>query len=286
MSHPALPTLAHASARPLSALTAELARTCLDQLSGPDALTNEEVVHDLRVATKRLRAAWHLVGAVAAPGVARKRRQALRDLSAHLASSRDAAVLDNLAQELAAKQTDGEIALAFDRIRDSLRDAESESPSSEDQKEKLSLLRDFLRAEIDAWEAIENRNPADWRRAIRHQLRKSRDHAKRDSHLALNSTDPELWHDWRKTVKRLRYQREFVAAMQDRQLGPFDRQINRLGSALGDRNDLANLTALAERLNQSGQLAGRDYGSIRKAIAGDEQRILHVCRRLGRRNFL
>lgn len=286
MSPPALPTLAHASARPLSALAVELARTCLDQLDGSNALTNEEVVHELRVATKRLRAAWHLAGALAAPGIARKRRQALRTLSAHLASSRDATVLDNLAQELAAKQTDGEIALAFDRLRDSLRDAESEPSSSEDREEQLSLLRDFLEAEIDAWESIENRDPAAWRRAIRHQLRKSRARAKRDSRLALDRGDAELWHDWRKTVKRLRYQREFVAAMQQRQPGPFDRHISRLGSALGDRNDLANLTALTDTLKQSGRLTGRNYGLIRKAIATDEQRIMHVCRRLGRRIFL
>jgi len=87
-------------------------------------------------------------------------------------------------------------------------------------------------------------------------------------------------------VKRLRYQREFVAASQGRALGAFDARVNRLGSRLGDRNDLANLAEFADSLLASGDLPAADHGLVRKAIAAAESGIIRNCRRVGRLTFL
>ena len=79
-------------------------------------------------------------------------------------------------------------------------------------------------------------------------------------------------------MKQLRYQREFLAEIQERVPGKFDARISRLGSRLGDRNDLANLTAVAEKMGNPPLL--------RKANAAVERQVLGSCRRLGRRNLV
>ncbi|MCB1231276.1 MAG: CHAD domain-containing protein [Verrucomicrobiae bacterium] len=277
-----------AAARPLAELTIELAQGCLDKLETPGALEDEEVVHDLRVATKKLRAAWNLVKGLAGSELSRQRREALQHLSAQLSASRDLAVLDSLAQKLAAQQTDGEIALALDTLRDQMRTPSGHTAADPElaASDTLSLVRNHLREEIHAWHTLDHHESDHWRRAIRHQLRKSRTRACRDSFEALRSQDPELWHDWRKTVKRLRYQREFVAHMQGRTTGKIDARISRLGSRLGDRNDLANLAALADRYRDEAKLSPPIHGLIRKAIALEERQLLSNCRRLGRTTFL
>lgn len=281
-------TTSPSAVRPLAELTIELAQECLDSLETPEALEDEEIVHDLRVATKKLRAAWHLVRDLAAPGQSRERREALQHLSAQLSASRDLAVLDSLAQALAARQTDGEIALALDTLRDQMRTPSGDIAGGPEPEaaDTLSIVRTHLQNEIHAWHSLDHHEAERWRRAIRHQLRKSRTRACRDSFEALRSQDAELWHDWRKTVKRLRYQREFVASMQGRTPGKIDARISRLGSRLGDRNDFANLAALTDRYRDEDKLSPAIHGRIRKAIALEERQLLSNCRRLGRATFL
>ncbi len=272
---------------PLSELTLGIATSCLERLTGPECLTDETVVHDLRVATKRLRAAWQLVKPLVGTGLARERNRALREMSAHLSASRDQAVLIALAQALAARQTDDTITAALGQAGEALTEEVAPSAAgSPDPAATLDTIRATLADEIAAWHSLDDCDPATARRAIRHQLRKNLARARRDTRLARHDHDPELWHDWRKTVKRLRYQREFVAATQGRMPGKRDARISRLGTRLGERNDLANLAAAVDGLAASGRLDRRSHGLVRKAIAADEQRVMRNCRRLGRQVFL
>lgn len=272
---------------PLAELTADVARACLDRLADPAALADETVVHENRVATKRLRAAWRLVADHAGRSVARARRTALTELSGKLSGARDLTVLTRLAQHLAAAQTDGRLAMALDHVVAALiqrHDLAIQAARSDDAL--LHEIREAWTAEIAAWEALDPAHPHALRRAIRHELRRSLHRARRDTRQAARSLDAELWHDWRKTVKRLRYQREFIAASQGRAPGKFDARIHRLGSRLGERNDLANLIAFADRLLADGALTPADYNATRQAIAAAETAIIRHCRRLGRATLL
>lgn len=276
-----------ANAHPLSELTIALARNGAACLDKPNALTEETVVHELRVATKRLRAAWHLVKDQAPAGLCKERRAALGALSAKLSGARDLSVLLGLAQHLAASQADGRLAMALDQVvADLVRQHEEVVSSGIHSGELVEELRGDLASEIAAWEIIDHGDPQALRRSIRHELRRSLKRARRDTREALRSLDAELWHDWRKTVKRLRYQREFVAAMQDRRPGKFDARVSRLGSRLGERNDLANLALCADALGKSGDLSPEQLGLVRKAIAAAEKGIIGNCRRLGRVTLL
>lgn len=279
----------HSQPLSLSQLTSQVARDCLGRLDSPEALMDESTVHEMRVATKRLRSAWRLVRDITGRELEKSRRQALSELSAKLSGARDLTVLTRLAQSLAAAQTDGRIALALDQVVAALLRKHDEAVhSGPDAGELIAELRADWLAEIAAWESVAgiDPDPHHLRRAIRHELRRSLQRARRDTCESKRSLDPEWWHDWRKTVKRLRYQREFVAQTQCRQPGKFDARVHRLGSRLGERNDLANLAEFADAMQRDGQLSDADHGLVRKAIAGAEKAIVSNCRRLGRLTFL
>ncbi len=242
----------------------------------PNALKNEDVVHDLRVATKRLRAAWKMVPDTASTdGLAARRKRALRKFSALLAGDRDLAVLNNLAGELQKKHPKAPFHLVMDALK-----KEAEDQISVDSTDRIHKI---LEKEKIAWRQVCFESPAAELSAIRKALRVSRAAARTITLEAMTNNDPELWHNWRKRVKQLRYQREFLAEIQQRIPGKWDARISRLGSLLGERNDLANLIVMVEKL-------GLDEKSsripLRKAIAMEERRILGNCRRLGRQNLI
>ena len=259
---------------------AALCEQCLAHLDTPDCLGSEEIVHFLRVATKRLRAAWHLVKVVDRE-LAKNRRAALRELSACIAGQRDRDVLLALASELATESDQND---AFAPLLESLASDSEPAPAG---SESLDTVREAWTAELSAWQSLDTQlaDPASRRKIFRNALRKSERRAKRRSRLVITApkADAELWHEWRKAVKRLRYQREFIAATQGRRLGIRDGRISRLGTLLGDRNDFANLIEAVESLPE---LSPQQHGQIRKAIALRERRVMSSSRRLGRLAFL
>lgn len=271
----------------LPGLAAAVARDSLGRLARPGALADETAIHEIRVATKRLRAAWRLVADHAGRSVSKRRRAALTELSGKLSGARDLTVLTRLAQHLAAAQTDGRLAMALDRVVAALIHRHDVAiQAARGDETLLREIREAWAAEIAAWESLDLAHPRALRRAIRHELRRSLHRARRDTREAARSLDPELWHDWRKAVKRLRYQREFVAASQGREPGKFDARIHRLGSRLGERNDLANLVAFADRLLADGDLSPAQYGALRQVAAAAEAVVIRNCRRLGRATLL
>lgn len=260
---------------PTSLLLSNLCRQLLsDSLhaleASPDGIGDETVVHDLRVLTKKLRAAWKIGAEVVGEELETQRGDVLRELSALLAGNRDLAVLVNLSRELSDRHGEP----AFHEV---IYHLQSEFTESADVAVG-SLVKEMIESEIEAWGKVEFADPAAEIRAHRAAIRKSERSAKRATSQALHDNEAELWHTWRKRVKRLRYQRDFLAKIQGRNPGIRDQRISRLGSRLGDRNDLANLTHLVETLGNKPDL--------RKVIAQEERRIMSNCRRLGRRNLL
>lgn len=254
----------------LSSICTAVLTDCLDALeSSPLRLEDEEVVHALRVATKRLRAAWKIGAASVGEEFETERADVLRELSALLAGNRDLAVLVNLSHELAGRHSEP----GFEEVIKHLEGKFSTTTDSEATEQ----IKAMLHGEINAWGKVTFPTAADETRTHRKAIKKSQLRAKAATTDAIRDTDSEVWHDWRKRVKRLRYQREFLAEIQGRTPGMRDQRISRLGSRLGDRNDLANLTHIVAELGNSPLL--------RKALASEEREIISNCRRLGRRNL-
>lgn len=260
-----------------------LCETCLAVLdSDPaNAIDRDLAIHEMRVATKRLRAAWHLVKKADAE-IAKLRRNGLRLLSAEIAGQRDQAVLLELAGSLAAENPEDDE--AFQALITSLQSTETAEPSADDIP--TALLRGGWLEELNAWRNLDLGSDREQRRLIRNALRESQTLALARTKLGLADGDAEIWHDWRKAVKRLRYQREFVASSQGRIPGVRDARISRLGTRLGERNDLANLAIGVDACLAGDRLTNHQHGRIRKAIARRERSILGNARRLGRLAFL
>ncbi len=255
----------------LSSICITLLTECLDALeASPLGLEDEEVVHALRVATKRLRAAWKIGAAAVGEEFEKERADVLREMSALLAGNRDLAVLVNLSRELAGRHSEP----GFEDVVEHL---ESKFSTTTDT-DSLESIKAMIRGEIEAWRKVTFATEAEETRAHRHAIRDSQRKTKAATREAIRDTNAEDWHDWRKRVKRLRYQREFLAGIQGRNPGVRDLRISRLGSRLGDRNDLANLTEIVSELGNSPPL--------RKALASEERGIMSNCRRLGRRNLI
>lgn len=267
----------------LSILCVESLRDHLGRLQGPESLENEELVHNLRVATKQFRAAWHLVKDLAGSKIARRRRKSLRMLSAHLSSRRDVAVLEVLARNLSEILWESREIDVLEKIADTIRDQPTQSEAQPCPDGLFEEVRGCLEDEIAAWEQIDWTAPKRTRKLIRRGLRKTAKKARGKSRGALKDASADAWHEWRKAIKRLRYQREFVAHAAGRELGKFDARVSRLGSALGERNDLANLKAFGERMVSSGDLSRKEMGVLKKTIALAERDLIGNCRRLGRR---
>ncbi len=242
----------------------------LADLDPPQALEDGEAVHQIRVLTKRLRAAWHLAQPICGKELAKQRRAALRDLSALLAKSRDQAVQLALAEKF--QRQHPEIS------RQAL---EALFPHSQSPVAPPSGpgIRQALEAEIAAWAKV--RLGSEERRTLRRSWRASLKRAKSLTVETSASSDPELWHRWRKAVKRLRYQREFLAMVHPRVLGKRDLRIRNLGTRLGDHNDLA----IFSRRLDSANLNPSDRQALKKMVALQDRDIKRNCRRLGRRLF-
>ncbi|MCF7730668.1 MAG: CHAD domain-containing protein [Akkermansiaceae bacterium] len=276
-----------APTRPLSEVAIEIAQTCLRHLDHTDALADKAVVHEIRVATKRLRAAWHLVAEQAGTAHAKGRRRTLSGLSAKLAGTRELSVLTRLTLRLAAAVANDRGAAALNQvaIRLAQRHANAAHPGG-NATDLYEDIREGLTAEIAAWRGLAHDDRPLRRRAVRRELGRSRRRARRDARKTAHRRDADLWHDWRKAVNRLRYQREFVAIAAGREPRKFDTRLRRLGWRLGKCHDLANLVKFAADLLAAGDLTTADHRLVGKAIAVVESGLIRRCRRLAKRVFL
>jgi len=257
----------------LSNICIKLIEERLADLGQPQALENEEIVHQLRVMTKQLRAAWHLVQPVCGKGTAKLRRAALRELSSQLASSRDQSVQKALSEQLHLDHPE-----VSKKTCETLFDS-SPQDSTHVQPPSITDIQQALKTEIEAWKKV--RLGDEERSTLRHRWRHSQKQAKALTRETFTSNNPELWHSWRKAIKRLRYQREFLSMINPRLPGKKDLRIRKLGTRLGDHNDLA---IFSQQLNAS-KLEASELNQLKKVVAMKDQEIKRNCRRLGRKLF-
>ncbi|MCF6311813.1 MAG: CHAD domain-containing protein [Verrucomicrobiales bacterium] len=255
----------------LSSISIQLIRDLLKQLEAPSALDQEEVVHQARVLTKRLRAAWHLAQPICQKKQAQQARCELRSLSALLAPSRDRSVQTALATNLLQLHPDR--SATSPNLSSLFPETTNPSPLS------LACITGPLVSQIAAWENVHFGKQE--RKVLRYRCRLSLKTAKDLTRQSLKIDDAEQWHSWRKAIKRLRYQREFLALIYPRELGTYDLRLRRLGTRLGDHNDLAIFSAQLH----SAALKTPDLNRLKKPIAIEERKIKSNCRRLGRRLF-
>lgn len=251
---------------PLAAFR-HLALSCLEHLhlNQPGVLADmdPEYLHQMRVATRRLRAAMRLFSPLIPESLDAELLPGLRALAARLGKVRDLDVLlaETVQPAIRDLPKDGKFdalldrihtgrATAFSVLRDQLADPAygvwlmlflrrmNESPFV-DQETKGELLEDFLQR----------------------RLKNLRNRVREQAELARHA-DPETLHDLRIAIKRLRYSLEF-----------FPKQ------ARTGRRLLESLTTLQEDLGQLQDLA--TAGPLLLSLTGDEPSLLQAVGKIG-----
>jgi CHAD domain-containing protein len=266
---------------------ANLRKVALKQLDGAIqglASSREErinLVHDVRVHLKRVRAALRLVrGAIG--GRFQTENACFRDVAHALSPERDAQasleMFDKLA-ELAKKQSaDAPCSHALEAFRRQLVD-EQLAVARQATDEVWTGLTETLRAaaeRVDAWTS----DVAGFE-TLADGLESSYRRGRRAMRCALDRTTPETLHEWRKQAKYHRYQVNLLEAAWPEAMKARAKSLKRLSDLLGDDHDLVVLRAKLEA--GAAQSARADSAArLLKLIDARRSEVLAELKPLGR----
>lgn len=255
-----------ASIEPLEAFR-RIAMSCLEHLqqnhSGALSSDDPEYIHQMRVATRRLRAALRLFAPVLPKNLAAPVQEPLAALMKQLGRARD---LDVLLTEIANPVL---AALPNEpRLPALASDITNRRYVARAQAIAMLAAPDYGRTLLAALESLHAEPPAERTMLTLHQFasrRLKRLHKKmRRLALAANTGDPASLHALRIGVKRLRYALEFFL--------PLAR-----GQAV--HRELKELAALQDTLGQLNDLA--NAGALLMDVAGDDPRLREAVTLIG-----
>jgi CHAD domain-containing protein len=200
----------------------------------------DERIHEVRLCLKRARAALELVTGEAGRRARRAGRE-LRDIGRVLAPARDRAVareaLGGLARRLSAGAKQGRSKL-LPRLR-----RELGGDGAQD------ALDDAARALGKALGALPRFHVAHGGRALSGGFERAYRRARRAQRRCQADDAAVRFHDWRKAVKRLRYQAQLLGDAAPSLVGAMEPLLERLGKLLGELHDV---TFLSEAVVEAG----------------------------------
>jgi CHAD domain-containing protein len=201
-----------------------LAEAGLEAASAAARAAPGERVHDVRVACRRLRAYWRLLGAAAGGLASRRRRRELTLAARSLASAREREALHALARELAS--SDAALAAPLSGFPRRLPSATASARLEKNLARAAAVLKASARALAPAARSA--------RRAdLRHGLKKLKRKLERARELAVRRGGAADLHECRKRLKELRFVREAFGAP-----GSEVRGLRKAGDELGAARDL------------------------------------------------
>lgn len=208
-----------------------------------------DAVHEIRKATKRLRALVRLLRRALGERRYRSDNGAFRDGARALSGRRDADVLVATADALA----DGPGGLcgpALDRLRATVRAARRDAAANGAGAATDSVDAEMARARrrVGRWPI----DDADWT-TLAAGLERLYRRSRRCWRRAERAPDVEALHEWRKRVKDLRYVLEMLAPMWPAVVGTLAEELDDLADDLGDDHDLAMLRGVAAGIDDKRQ---------------------------------
>jgi CHAD domain-containing protein len=240
-------------------------------------------VHQMRVATRRLRSTLRSFGKIVRRGDTQELAGELKWLGDLLGEARDAEVLAghlqaNLRQmpaELVVGPVQARVQGHFAPARAA---AQRAVLAALDSRRYFSLLDELDRLAAEppltrrAAGPAADVLPAEVRRAYRQTARRMR----RARRAAAGPTRDAALHQARKAAKRARYAGEAVTPALGHEAGRFTKQIKRLQSVLGDHQDTVIARQVERELGMSAHLAGENafsYGLLYEREACDAGRL-------------
>jgi CHAD domain-containing protein len=205
-----------------------------------------EGVHNSRKKFKQLRGLLRLTRYGLGPEMYDRLNTDLRDAGRPLSEVRDADVmieaLDNLVEHFKKKVPKG----SFKKLRLELVKRRTRIRKRVLEKEKamvkVSRLTKKIRTDINKWPSFPDRFGIP-----KKGVRKIYDRGQEEMDLAFKEPSVENLHEWRKSVKYLRYQLEFLQSIKEKVLAEMAEQAHQLADALGLDHDLAVLEELLQR---------------------------------------
>jgi CHAD domain-containing protein len=237
-------------------------RVILEQLDEMRGASKDEanVVHDLRLACKKIRAWLRLLRDALGNDAFAHENRIFRDLARRLSAQRDADVLHESVESLRA-------AFPGEAHADDIFAARNALPgASEDNHDLAGVLAEVGAIVEDARQRIAELPLQRGGRVkpLKRAYRKSCRREKTARRAARQEKTPDSLHEWRKQVKALYYQIQLVRDVWPRRVGRLDARLKNLAKVLGDHHDLAVLDE--QLLARHMPLPPQRLQSIRKLI--------------------
>jgi CHAD domain-containing protein len=231
----------------------------LDEMNEASA-DDPEVVHDLRVACKKIRAWLRLLRDALGKDAFQHENRTFRDLARRLSAQRDADVLresiESLREAFPDEAHDGDLSAARNALPGVVQKQEDLASVLGDVAAIVSEARRRI-AELPLQRGSQGR-------PMKQAYGKSCRREKAARRAARREATPDNLHEWRKQVKALHYQVQLVRDVWPKRVGRLEARLKTLAKTLGDHHDLA---VLEEQLLASHMpLPPQRLQSIRKLI--------------------
>jgi CHAD domain-containing protein len=227
----------------------------------------DEKIHDARERVKKVRAALRLLRDALGKSTYTRANTALRDVARPLSQVRDSKVLldtleklnDRFGRKCRGLSLDG-FRRALNRERQALR--RQVLGGAAPLKPQIATLRQ-IRSHAKNWQVGKH----DWS-VIGRGLDRIYGKGRHALSAAEAEGTPECFHEWRKQVKYLRHQLEFLAPVWPEVLGELADQAHKLADDLGDEHDL---TVLRQKAQAHQETLANDFSVLLALI--DRRRI-------------
>ena len=199
----------------------------------------DEAVHEARKSLKKSRSALRLLRSDLGNDVRKRENAVMRDAAKRLSGARDAQVMLDTLDKLAADPRSVPPAAAVKRLKQLLearRDELKRDANLEAEAARAAEELTAVRQRLEDW-PLEEEGFDEAAAGLRRIHRRGRDAMQ----AALKKGDDDSWHEWRKRVKDLWYALRILKPVASEQLSGAVDEASDLSDLLGDHNDLAVL---------------------------------------------
>jgi CHAD domain-containing protein len=226
-------------------ITSELIDEALGALSQRSAATRGRGVHTARKKFKKLRAVLRLIRNGLGDKTYDREDNCLRKSAKPLSSVRDADAmiesLDGLLDHFGDQVTKGSFKTLRNKLVSRRRELRKEILEKQDVMSKVSVSTKKAQKRIRDWPSLPDRFDI-----FNRALRDSYQQGQRDMKVVLRRPTDENFHEWRKSVKYLRYQLQLFEAIWPPLISEMVEQAHLLTNALGADHDLVVLGDLSQ----------------------------------------
>jgi CHAD domain-containing protein len=264
----------------LKRIVVEQIDTALDHLASTSG-NQDDVLHDVRVCLKKIRAVLRLVQADIPGDIFHQEHVCYRDAGRRLSGVRDAAAMVETIDKLTDRFADQLATDAFTELRQPLRRS-STARRPEKQKARVEVAKTLraARARVAHWPLHHNGFSA-----VHQGLKRVYKQGRKSFATACDHPSVETFHEWRKHVKCLWYHIRLLKPIWAPMMDRFADELKTLGEYLSDDHDLALLRHRV--LEQTEHANGRMDREALVALIDQRLGELQVeARRLGTRVYV